>query len=195
MASYAVCSLGEEGMDRVVESIAGLFEGEGDDAGAAVGGGDGDDGGCGGGDGGGGGGGGGGDDGNDSGAPAPPTGTAEAVQLWLLAQATVQTIERYYLAIALLLRAGSGELAQDGLEKRCTAMAQRMAMPYGLNAPEFFDRTMFRAFIGLLRQRQVIQLGLDGRLAYGEALRAVADDARIVLSEQIRNSILQVTHS
>ena len=45
----------------------------------------------------------------------PTTGSAEAVRLSVLAQATIQTIERYYLAIALLLRAGSLDelLAQD----------------------------------------------------------------------------------
>jgi glycerol-3-phosphate O-acyltransferase len=74
-------------------------------------------------------------------------------------------------------------------------MAQRMSMLYGLAAPEFFDRAMFRDFIDLLRQRGVIRQDGEGRLTYDEALVAVADDARVVLSEQIRNSILQVTHS
>jgi glycerol-3-phosphate O-acyltransferase len=123
------------------------------------------------------------------------TGSAEAVRLSVLAQATIQTVERYYLAIALLLRAGSGTLTPDALEQRCVAMAQRMSMLYGLAAPEFFDRAMFRDFIDLLRQRGVILLDGEGRLTYDEALLAVADDARVVLSEQIRNSILQVTHS
>jgi glycerol-3-phosphate O-acyltransferase len=123
------------------------------------------------------------------------TGSAEAVRLSVLAQATIQTVERYYLAIALLLRAGTGTLTADALERRCVAMAQRMSMLYGLAAPEFFDRAMFRDFIDLLRQRGVIRLDGESRLAYDEALFAVAEDARVVLSEQIRNSILQVTHS
>jgi glycerol-3-phosphate O-acyltransferase len=123
------------------------------------------------------------------------TGSAEAVRLSVLAQATIQTVERYYLAIALLLRAGTGTLAPEALEQRCVAMAQRMSMLYGLAAPEFFDKAMFRDFIDLLRQRGVIRVDGDGKLAYDDALLAVADDARIVLSEQIRNSILQVTHS
>ena len=122
------------------------------------------------------------------------TGSAEAVRLSVLAQATIQTIERYYLAIALLLRSGRSMLTTDALEQRCVAMAQRMSMLYGLAAPEFFDRTMFRDFIDLLRQRGVIRLDGDGRLTFDDALLAVAEDARIVLSEQIRNSILQVTH-
>jgi glycerol-3-phosphate O-acyltransferase len=125
----------------------------------------------------------------------PPTGSAEAVRLSVLAQATIQTIERYYLAIALLLRAGRSVLSPDALEQRCVAMAQRMSMLYGLAAPEFFDRAMFRDFIELLRQRGVIRQDGEGRLTFDEGLLAVAEDARIVLSEQIRNSILQVTHS
>jgi glycerol-3-phosphate O-acyltransferase len=117
------------------------------------------------------------------------------VRLSVLAQATIQTIERYYLAIALLLRSGPSTLSPEALEQRCVAMAQRMSMLYGLAAPEFFDRAMFRDFIDLLRQRGVIRQDGGGRLSYDEALVAVADDARVVLSEQIRNSILQVTHS
>jgi glycerol-3-phosphate O-acyltransferase len=123
------------------------------------------------------------------------TGSAESVRLSVLAQATIQTIERYYLAIALLLRAGNGTLSPDALEQRCVAMAQRMSMLYGLAAPEFFDSAMFRDFIEMLRQRAVIRVDGEGRLTYDDALLAVADDARVVLSEQIRNSILQVTHS
>ena len=125
----------------------------------------------------------------------PVTGSAEAVRLSLIAQATIQTIERYYLAIALLLRAGQSALTPEALEQRCVAMAQRMSMLYGLAAPEFFDRAMFRDFIELLRQRGVIRLDPEGRLVFDDALLSVAQDARIVLSEQIRNSILQVTHS
>lgn len=125
----------------------------------------------------------------------PTTGSAEAVRLSVMAQASVQTIERYYLAIALLLHGGRSTLTPEALEKRCVTMAQRMSMLYGLAAPEFFDRAMFRDFIEMLRLRGAVRLDADGRLTYDESLLAVAEDARIVLSEQIRNSILQVTHS
>src|SRR5262249_49145810 len=55
----------------------------------------------------------------------PPPDSAQAVQLSLLAQATIQTIERYYLAVALLLQAGNGEITQSALEERCQLMGQR----------------------------------------------------------------------
>ena len=125
----------------------------------------------------------------------PPPASEKAVQLSLVAQATIQTIERYYLAIAILLKAGSGEITQVALEQRCQLTAQRMAMLYGLNSPEFFDRAMFENFIDLLRSRGVVRLANRGKLEFDEVLMRVAADAQFVLSEQIRHSILQVTHS
>ena len=123
-------------------------------------------------------------------APSSPA----AMELSLLAQATVQTIERYYLAIALLVRGGSGAITQKTLEERCQLMAQRMTLLYGFNSPEFFDRALFGSFITLLRSRGVLRLDAHGCLAFDAVLVAVARDAEIVLSEQIRHSILQVTH-
>jgi glycerol-3-phosphate O-acyltransferase len=74
-------------------------------------------------------------------------------------------------------------------------MAQRMSLMYGLAAPEFFDKALFRDFIDHLRRREVISVSADGTLLFGTALDSVAADAQLVLSEQIRHSILQVTHA
>jgi glycerol-3-phosphate O-acyltransferase len=125
----------------------------------------------------------------------PPPNSAQAVQLSLLAQATIQTIERYYLAVALLLQAGNGEITQSALEERCQLMGQRMTMLYGINSPEFFDRTLFKNFIDLLRARGVIRVSSTGKLEFDEVLMRVATDAQLVLNEQIRHSILQVAHT
>ncbi len=124
----------------------------------------------------------------------PPTGSMEAVQLSVLAQVTVQIIERYYLVIAVLLKSGSGRISQDVLESQCQLMAQRMSMLYELNSPEFFDKALFKNFLDLLRARNVLGVNAEGRLTFTEMLLAVADDAQLVLHEQIRNSVLQVTH-
>ena len=123
----------------------------------------------------------------------PPPTSPDAIRLSLLAQATIQTIERYYLAIALLVQAGSGVISAEALEERCHLTAQRMSMLYGLESPEFFDKSLFRNFIDLLRRRDVIQMSDDRRLLFGAPLIGVAADAQLVLSEQIRHSILQVT--
>jgi glycerol-3-phosphate O-acyltransferase len=124
----------------------------------------------------------------------PATGTAEAVQLSLLAHVTVPILERYYLTISLLLKAGSGRVSQESLENQCQLMAQRMSLLYELNSPEFFDKALFKNFIDLLRARNVVGVNAEGRITYTELLLAVSSDAQLVLHEQIRNSILQVTH-
>ncbi len=123
----------------------------------------------------------------------PPPDSPAAMQLSMLSQATIQTIERYYLAISLLLKAGSGVMTQKALEQQCHLAAQRMNMLYGFNSPEFFDRSLFENFIDLLRERSVLKAGEGGNLEFDEVLVRVAADAQLVLSEQIRHSILQVT--
>jgi len=96
--------------------------------------------------------------------------------------------------IAVLLKSGSGRISQDVLESQCQLMAQRMSLLYELNSPEFFDKALFKNFIDLLRNRNVLGVSAEGRLTYTDMLPAVADDAQLVLHEQIRNSVLQVTH-
>ena len=123
--------------------------------------------------------------------PAPTS--PEAARLSLLAEATIQTLERYYLVVAILVQAGSGSITQAALEERCHLMAQRMSVLYGLNSPEFFDKSLFRHFIDLLRHRHVLQTSDVGHLVFGDLLFGVAADAQLVLSEQLRHSILQVT--
>ena len=125
----------------------------------------------------------------------PPAESPEAVQLSVLARVSVPIIERYYIAVSLLLKAGSGRLTQEALERQCQLTAQRMSMLYELNSPEFFDRALFGNFIDLARSRRVLSTGPDGKLTFERVmLDAIVRDAQLVLHEQIRNSILQVVH-
>jgi glycerol-3-phosphate O-acyltransferase len=73
-------------------------------------------------------------------------------------------------------------------------MAQRITMLYGFNSPEFSDRALFETFTDMLLERAVIRTDGAGQIVFDEVLERVADDAELVLSEQIRHSILQVTH-
>ena len=79
--------------------------------------------------------------------------------------------------------------------RRCQLMAQRITMLYGFNSPEFFDRSLFEPL-----HRPAAQPRRDPRVARGQArIRRRAapgrPDAQLVLNEQIRHSILQVTHA
>lgn len=123
--------------------------------------------------------------------PAPSS--RQFVLLTLLSRTIAQTLQRFYMAIALLLNAGQNALSAEELEELCTVMAQRLSILHGLNAPEFFDKSLFRHFIQSLLDVGVVRRGEDGKLSYLEVLGELAEGAaKRVLPPDIRLSIRQV---
>jgi glycerol-3-phosphate O-acyltransferase len=123
--------------------------------------------------------------------PAPSS--REFVLLTLLARGIVQTLQRFYMAIALLLNAGQHTLTAEELIELCTVMAQRLSILHGLNAPEFFDKSLFRHFIQTLLDEGVLRRDESGKLGYREELGELAEGAaKRVLPAEIRLSIRQV---
>ncbi len=126
----------------------------------------------------------------------PDTASSEFVLLTLLARSIIQMLERFYMVAALLLNNPNGSLTAEQLESLCTVMAQRLSILHGLNAPEFFDKTLFRQFIQRLLDEQVLSPDEEGRLHYLPELEDIAENtARRVLSAEIRLSIRQVARS
>ena len=125
----------------------------------------------------------------------PPTGSAPAFQLLMLGQSMVPMLQRFYLVLALLVRNGSGTLSRAKLEGLCQKSAQRLAMIYGLHSPDFFDKALFQDFIRTLRERDVVRRNEAGFLEFGDGIKQIGEDARLVLGEEIRHSILSLTFS
>ncbi len=125
----------------------------------------------------------------------PPAGSAPAFQLMMLGQSMVPMLQRFYLVIALLVRNGSGTLSRAKLEGLCQKSAQRLAMIYGLHSPDFFDKALFQDFIRTLRERDVVRRNEVGFLEFGDDIKRIGEDARLVLGEEIRHSILSLTFS
>ncbi|HUG99368.1 MAG TPA: glycerol-3-phosphate 1-O-acyltransferase PlsB [Gammaproteobacteria bacterium] len=121
----------------------------------------------------------------------PPPHTPEAIRLWILAQCSVQTLERFYMTAALLAKHGSGTLRPGQLEDLCHLMAQRMSMLFQFSAPEFFDKSLFRGFIGRLRRNGVLSTDETGLLVFDEGLTRAMDDARVFLGDRLRQDVLQ----
>jgi len=117
----------------------------------------------------------------------------DAFQIRLLAHSLLQTFERYYIAIAALVKNGPGTLSTGELENLCHLTAQRLSLLYEQSAPEFFDKSLFRGFIALLRERRVIRTDANGKLDFDETLAEVARDARVILAREVRDSILKIT--
>jgi len=123
--------------------------------------------------------------------PAPSS--RQFVLLTLLARTIMQTLQRFYMAIALLLNSGQNTLDAEELENLCTVMAQRLSILHGLNAPEFFDKSLFRHFIKSLLGQDVLQQDGAGKLGYHAKLGELAEGvAKRVLPAEIRLSIRQV---
>ena len=116
-----------------------------------------------------------------------------AFQLRVIARTLLQTIERYYMAIAALVRNGPNTLSGVELENLCTLTAQRLSLLHELNAPEFFDKSLFRGFIQKLRERRVIWADTNGKLEFDPDLENVVRDAKLILSREIRHGILKLT--
>jgi len=125
----------------------------------------------------------------------PPTGSAPAFQLMMLGQSMVPMLQRFYLVIALLVKNESGTLTRAKLEGLCQKSAQRLAMIYGLHSPDFFDKALFQDFIRTLRENNAVRRNEAGFLEFDEAISRIGEDARLVLGEEIRHSILSLTFS
>ncbi len=116
-----------------------------------------------------------------------------AFRLRALAHNLLPAIERYYIGLALLVKNGPHTLSSGELENLCFLTAQRLSLLHELNAPEFFDKSLFRGFIQKLRERRVIRVDENGKLDFSEELEIVAKDARVILSREIRHGILKLT--
>ena len=123
----------------------------------------------------------------------PPPSSRQFVLLTLLARTITQTLQRFYMATSLLLNSGQNSLSAEALEDLCVMMAQRLSILHGLNAPEFFDKTLFRHFIQTLLQQGVLHADAQGKLGYHDKLGELAEGvAKRVLSAELRLSIRQV---
>ncbi|HEX5788517.1 MAG TPA: glycerol-3-phosphate 1-O-acyltransferase PlsB [Woeseiaceae bacterium] len=123
----------------------------------------------------------------------PPAGSARAYQLLMLGQLMVPMLQRFYLVIAILARNGPGTLSRARLEVLCKQSAERLSMIYGLHSPDFFNQTLFQDFIRMLQDQDVLRRNADGKLDFDEGIESIGADARLVLGEEIRHSILSLT--
>lgn len=114
----------------------------------------------------------------------------EAVlQLNTLAHSLLQTINRYLITISILAKSGSGVLSRGELETLCIQTAQRISMLHEFNAPDFYDKALFKQFITELRNTGYLSPNLDNKLVFDERLEQISQDAKFILGEEIRLEI------
>ena len=119
-------------------------------------------------------------------------GSQGAASLGLLGRGLLQTFERYFITISVLVHEGSGILSSDDLEALCILYAQRISLLHEFEAPEFYDKTLFRQFIISLSKEGVLSENDNGKLEFDEALKNISEDAKLVMSTELRHGIIQV---
>jgi glycerol-3-phosphate O-acyltransferase len=123
----------------------------------------------------------------------PRAGSEKAFQLLMLGQAMVPMLQRFYLVIAILVGNGSGKLSRGRLETMCQQSAERLSMIYGLHSPDFFNKSLFQDFIKTLQELNVLRRNSEGAIEFDDDIKSIGADARLVLGEEIRHSILSLT--
>jgi glycerol-3-phosphate O-acyltransferase len=116
-----------------------------------------------------------------------------AMQLKILAHSLLQTLHRYLITISVLARHGSGALSRARLERLCIQTAQRISMLHEFDAPEFYDKALFKGFIAQLRKNGYLLTNQDENLVYDKRLEQISKDAKFILGEGIRQEIEQQT--
>lgn len=126
---------------------------------------------------------------NDKGYHACPASNNEHIFLESLAANMMQTLERYFLTLTVLQQDSTCTNAK-ALEEQCTLLAQRISVLYGINAPEFFDKTLFRTLIQQLLEQGLINTD-EEKLCFNQGLESLAHTLEQLLSSSIRQSILR----
>ena len=110
-------------------------------------------------------------------------------RLRLLANAIMPVLERFYITLALLHRAGPGALDQAALLVECRTMAARFSKLYGLDSPEFADARLFSAFLAHLIENEVLSWDDAGRLTFDERVADILRAGRYVVAVELRQSL------
>ena len=113
----------------------------------------------------------------------------QRLKLRLLANTVMQTLERFYIAAALLADAGAGVLDRKALLAACRATAARISSLYGIDAPEFADGRLFEGFLQGLAEHGVLTENEDGSLVVQDGVRELLRAARGVISLELRQAL------
>ena len=125
----------------------------------------------------------------------PDRNDAHFLTLSRLAHIAQPVLERYYMTFVVLWESGATPLSEKELEQRCHLVAQKISMLYGINSPDFFDRQLFGHFIETLFELEYIEKDEHGRLVFNQSFDKINVDIRILLSIEVRSTILQLLNS
>lgn len=123
---------------------------------------------------------------------APPPSSDAGPELRQLGEIIRPTLERQFLTLALLQHHGSGKLTTALLEESSHLLAQRLAMLYEFNAPEFSEKSLFANVIRNLIDAEVLHPDAAGLLHFDERITVPAGQTELLLGADVRHSIQRI---
>jgi len=104
-----------------------------------------------------------------------------------------ETFERYCLSALLLSEERKlGRIQRTRFEEDCRLFAERMAVLTGRNAPEFFDSSLFRAYVSTLIDQGLVVEREDKTLEVDERIDRIADRSMELLGGEAQQTVLQI---
>lgn len=115
----------------------------------------------------------------------PPTESTAYKCLQDIAGITDPTLERFYIVMALLQHATDPSTRK--LEISSAGVAEQLSVLYGINSPDFFDKSLFATFLSALKQQHII----DSELNRADGFAALESITASTLDPDVRYNILQ----
>ena len=94
-------------------------------------------------------------------------------------------LERFYIVLALLQRVSEPTL--KSLENASSGIAEQISALYGINSPDFFEKSLFASFLGALKTDGLINPELSPAASFAQLEEAVSQ----TLDPDIRYNIMQ----
>ncbi|WP_296402416.1 glycerol-3-phosphate 1-O-acyltransferase PlsB [Psychrobacter sp.] len=121
----------------------------------------------------------------------PEKNSEQYQQLDMLAAPVSNSLERYFMALALLAQQGSGNLTTEQVVDLCHLLGQRLSVLYADDIPDFFDRALFTSFLNALIRLDYVQNDPEsGVLTFDERINNIARHAHYILNPDI----MQILH-
>ena len=123
----------------------------------------------------------------------PESNSKSYQQLQVLATPVGQSLERYFMTLALLAQQGSGNLTENEVVDLCHLLGQRLSVLYADDIPDFFDRALFTSFISALTRLDYLQKDSEtGILTFDHRINDIAHHAKYVLTPDMMQILQQV---
>lgn len=122
----------------------------------------------------------------------PEPNTRSYQQLKVLANSVEQSLERYFMILALLSQQGSGKLSKEQITDLGHLLGQRLSVLYEDDMPDFFDRALFSSFIDALERLGYIQLSAEQLIEFDERIDTMAKSARFILDLDVMHTLQQM---